>query len=82
MGVKIARYSEGNSTLEPLASASFQIAIEGNSYPERQSPYRGLLDKMPKILSKGDDCSVIKNLITILINGPNQRRSGCPDVRE
>lgn len=34
----------GNSALDRLASASYQIVIEGSSYRERQSPHRALLD--------------------------------------
>ena len=46
----------GNSALDRLANASYQIVIEGTSYRERQSPHRALLDKMAKILgSKGGD---------------------------
>ena len=33
----------GNSALDRLANASYQIVIEGNSYRERQSPHRALL---------------------------------------
>ena len=33
----------GNSTLDRLANASYQIVIEGSSYRERQSPHRALL---------------------------------------
>ena len=34
----------GNSALDRLANASYQITIEGQSYRERQSPYRALLE--------------------------------------
>ena len=34
----------GNSALDRLANASYQIVIEGSSYRERQSPHRALLD--------------------------------------
>ena len=33
----------GNSALDRLANASYQIVIEGSSYRERLSPHRGLL---------------------------------------
>ena len=33
----------GNSTLDRLANASYQIVIEGASYRERLSPHRALL---------------------------------------
>ena len=33
----------GNSALDRLANASYQIVIEGNSYRERLSPHRALL---------------------------------------
>ena len=33
----------GNSALDRLANASYQIVIEGSSYRERQSPHRALL---------------------------------------
>ena len=33
----------GNSALDRLANANYQIVIEGNSYRERQSPQRALL---------------------------------------
>ena len=33
----------GNSTLDRLANASYQIVIEGTSYRERLSPHRALL---------------------------------------
>ena len=33
----------GNSALDRLANASYQIVIEGTSYRERQSPHRALL---------------------------------------
>ena len=33
----------GNSTLDRLANASYQIVIEGNSYREKLSPHRKLL---------------------------------------
>ena len=39
----------GNSALDPLANASFQIVIEGVSYREKLSPHRKLLD------AKGND---------------------------
>ena len=34
----------GNSALDRLANASYQIVIEGSSYRERQSPHRALLE--------------------------------------
>ena len=34
----------GNSALDRLANASYQVVIEGNSYRERQSPHRALLE--------------------------------------
>ena len=34
----------GDSALDRLANASYQIVIEGSSYRERQSPHRALLD--------------------------------------
>ena len=33
----------GNSALDRLANASYQIVIEGQSYRERQSPHRALI---------------------------------------
>ena len=33
----------GNSTLDRLGNASYQIVIEGGSYRERLSPHRALL---------------------------------------
>ena len=33
----------GNSALDRLANASYQIVIEGSSYRERLSPHRALL---------------------------------------
>ena len=38
----------GDSALDRLAKASYQIVIEGTSYRERLSPHRALL-------GKGDD---------------------------
>ena len=35
----------GNSALDRLANASYQIVIEGDSYRERLSPHRALLDR-------------------------------------
>ena len=35
----------GNSALDRLASASYQIVIEGQSFRERQSPHRTLLER-------------------------------------
>ena len=35
----------GNSTLDRLANASYQIVIKGSSYRERQSPHRALLGR-------------------------------------
>ena len=35
----------GNSALDRLANASYQIVIEGDSYRERLSPHRTLLDR-------------------------------------
>ena len=34
----------GNSALDHLANASYQIVIEGSSYRERLSPHRALLE--------------------------------------
>ena len=34
----------GNSALDRLANAGYQIVIEGSSYRERQSPHRTLLE--------------------------------------
>ena len=34
----------GNSALDRLANVSYQVVIEGQSYRERQSPHRALLD--------------------------------------
>ena len=34
----------GNSALDRLANASYQIVIEGSSYRQRQSPHRALLE--------------------------------------
>ena len=41
----------GNSALDRLANASYQIVIEGSSYRERLSPHRALLEAQ-------DDCKV------------------------
>ena len=35
----------GNSALDRLANASYQIVIEGDSYRQRLSPHRALLDR-------------------------------------
>ncbi len=35
----------GNSALDRLANASYQIVIEGVSYRERLSPHRALFDR-------------------------------------
>ena len=35
----------GNSALDRLANASCQIVIEGDSYRQRLSPHRALLDR-------------------------------------
>ena len=35
----------GNSALDRLANASYQIVIEGQSFRERLSPHRALLDR-------------------------------------
>lgn len=43
----------GNSALDRLASASYQIVIEGPSYRERLSPHRALLDRVTKAMGKG-----------------------------
>ena len=45
----------GNSALDRLANTSFQIVIEGQSYRERLSPHRALLEKVTKTLGKGGD---------------------------
>ena len=34
----------GNSALDRLADANYQIVIEGTSYQERLSPHRAILD--------------------------------------
>ena len=43
----------GNSALDRLANASYQIVIEGASYREKLSPHRKLLG------DRQDDCKVI-----------------------
>ena len=43
-GFLISQSSLGNSALDRLANASYQIVIEGSSYRERQSPHRALLE--------------------------------------
>ena len=45
----------GNSALDRLANASYQIVIEGQRYRERLSPHHALLGKVAKILGKGGD---------------------------
>ena len=45
----------GNSALDRLANASYQIVIEGTSYRERLSPHRALLGEEATTLSKGGD---------------------------
>ena len=45
----------GNSALDRLANASYQIVIEGQSYRERLSPHRALLDKVARVVGKGGD---------------------------
>ena len=40
---KTATSSLGNSGLDRLANASYQITVEGQSYWERLSPHRALL---------------------------------------
>ena len=45
----------GNSALDRLANTSYQIVIEGQSYRERLSPHRALLDRVAKVLGKGGD---------------------------
>ena len=42
----------GNSALDRLANASNQIVIEGQSYRERLSPHRSLLDRVGKMVGK------------------------------
>ena len=38
----------GNSALDRLANASYQVVIEGQSYRERQSPHRALIGAGPE----------------------------------
>ncbi len=45
----------GNSALNGLPDASYQIVIEGQSYRERLSPHRALLDKVTRMMGKGGD---------------------------
>ena len=45
----------GNSALDRLANASYQIVIEGQSYRERLSPHRALLEKVARVMGKGGD---------------------------
>ena len=45
----------GNSALDRLANASYQIVIEGASYRERLSPHRALLGEVATSLTKGGD---------------------------
>ena len=45
----------GNSALDHLANASYQIVIEGASYRERLSPHRALLGEVVTSLTKGGD---------------------------
>ena len=45
----------GNSALDRLANASYQIVIEGSSYRERLSPHQALLGTVPRILTKNGD---------------------------
>ena len=42
----------GNSALDRLDNASYQIVIEGNSYREKLSPHRKLLGACPRISSE------------------------------
>ena len=45
----------GNSALDRLANASYQIVIEGSSYRERFSPHQALLGTVPRILTTNRD---------------------------
>ena len=45
----------GNSALDRLANASYQIVIEGSSYRERLSPHQALLGTVSKILTNNGD---------------------------
>ncbi len=45
----------GNSALDRLANASYQIVIEGASYRERLSPHRALLDRKEVVDPQGDN---------------------------
>ena len=45
----------GNSALDRLANASYQIVIEGQSFRERLSPHRAFLDKVARDVGKGGD---------------------------
>ena len=52
----------GNSALDRLANASYQIVIEGASYRERLSPHRALLDR--------------KEVVDLKPNGDNSPSTG------
>ena len=54
----------GNSALDRLANASYQIVIEGSSYRERLSPHRKLLGERGVIDQTAGD------LIQVLITAP------------
>ena len=43
---------QGNSALDRLANASYQIVIEGSSYRERLSPHRALLQVGKEVLDR------------------------------
>ena len=45
----------GNSALDRLANASYQKVIESQSYRERLSPHRALLDRVARAVGKGGD---------------------------
>ena len=45
----------GNSALDRLANASYQIVIEGSSYRERLSPHQALLGTVSRILTNNGD---------------------------
>ena len=42
----------GNSALDRLANASYQIVIEGSSYRERLSPHRALLQVGKEVIDR------------------------------
>ena len=51
----------GNSALDRLANASYQIVIEGTSYRERLSPHRALRWVLREVIDRSHKLLLIKN---------------------